>query len=104
MTVALAQTGSDRSPSMVGASLGSMRTAMALGRTNPVDAVSAGWAAAQLLIHAKKSTAGAKLAPRPKKLPLNYAPGVGSRPILFCVKRFMTDGLGVATQMCQKKN
>src|SRR5215472_13517390 len=89
MTVALAHTGSERSPSMIGASLGSMRAAIALGRTKPVvrvvsgsdaDAEAEGWVAAQPLVSAKTSATGAKTAPQTNDFPPTMPPGWAPQP------------------------
>ena len=44
MTVALAQTGSERSPSMTGASDASIRTAASVAAENPDDEAASAWA------------------------------------------------------------
>src|SRR4051794_18207150 len=83
ITVALAQTGSDRSPSMVGASDASMRTAIALGLTSVVGTVGAGCADANPLNAAHKSRAGAALAPQLPKTGLTFPPGRFVRPMFL---------------------
>src|SRR5258707_9399348 len=75
MIVALAHAGSDRSPSMIGASDVSMRAALAGGLIKFIAAGAAGWAAAWLLIAAQISRADAALAPQPNNPNRTFPPG-----------------------------
>src|ERR1700704_1942921 len=77
ITPALAQTGSERSPSMMGASDASMRTALTLGLITVVEAGDAACADARPLIAAHKSNsrAGAVLAPQLLKTRFTFPPG-----------------------------
>src|SRR6266853_1432076 len=80
MIVALAQAGSDRSPSMTGASDTSMRAARAVGL---VRFVVAGAADAGLLIAAHIKRAGAALAPQPDNPNRTFPPGRVFPPDIF---------------------
>src|SRR5258708_3587756 len=75
MTVALAQAGSDRSPSMTGASDTSMRAARAVGLIRFVVAGAAGCADAGLLIAAQIARGDAALAPQPDNPNRTFPPG-----------------------------
>src|SRR3977135_3027379 len=82
ITAALAHTGSERSPSMVGASDASMRTALTLGLIRVVEVGVAACADARPLIaaHKSKSRAGAALAPQLPKTRCTFPPGRFVRP------------------------
>src|ERR1700704_4148777 len=83
ITPALAQTGSERSPSMMGASDASMRTALTLGLITVVEAGGAGCADARPLIAAHKSRASAALAPQLPKTRFTFPPGRCVRPMFL---------------------
>src|SRR5258708_39607278 len=72
---AFAHAGSDRSPSMIGASDVSMRAALAVGLIKFIAAGAAGWAAAWLLIAPQISRADAALAPQPDNPNRTFPPG-----------------------------
>jgi hypothetical protein len=91
MTVALAQTGSDKSPSIVGASELLMRTAAAEGLTSPVAAGAVVSAAFTPPRQKKKTTTDAAIARAATNHSCTFPPGRVPRPMLFICAIIMPD-------------